>query len=87
MENERWISLNSFMKMRHIGYEAAIELIENNEVEYQKTSGGRYKIKVGGNAVSRELYEKEKERRIQAETTLEMLKTIINKGVNTNENI
>lgn len=85
MENERWISLNSFMKMRHIGYEAAIELIENNEVEYQKTSGGRYKIKVGGNAVSRELYEKEKERRIQAETKLQLVLKIAGEGVKTND--
>ncbi|MBQ9314895.1 MAG: hypothetical protein IJ220_07935 [Clostridia bacterium] len=87
MEDEKWISLNAFMKLRKIGYDTAMDMIEKNEVEYRKTSGGRYRIKVGGNAVSREIYEKEKERRIQAETTLEMLKTIINKGVKTNENI
>lgn len=61
--------------------------MKNGEVEYRKTDGGRYKIKVGGNAVSMEVYEKEKERRIQAETKLNLLKTILEEGVKTNENI
>ena len=74
---EEWISLNEFMRRRKIGYEVAIQMIENNEVEYKKTAGGRYKIKVGGNAVSREVYEQEKEKRIQAETKLNLLKKIL----------
>ena len=83
---EEWISLNEFMKRQHIGYEVALQMIHNGEIEAIKTEGGRYKIKVGGNTVSKELYEKEKERRIQAETTLELVKNLLNKGVNTNEN-
>ena len=44
------------------------------------------KLKFGGNSVSKELYEKEKERRIKAETTLELLKNILDKeGVKYNE--
>lgn len=83
---EEWISLNEFMKRQHIGYEVALQMIHNGEIEAIKTEGGRYKIKVGGNTVSKELYEKEKERRIQAETTLELVKNLLNKGVSTNEN-
>lgn len=83
---EEWISLNEFMKRQHIGYEVALQMIHNGEIEAIRTEGGRYKIKVGGNTVSKELYEKEKERRIQAETTLELVKNLLNKGVNTNEN-
>lgn len=52
-------------------------MIENNELEYKKTEGGHYRIKVGGNSVSREIYEKEKEKRIQAETKLNLLKKIL----------
>ena len=82
---EQWISLNAFMKMRKIGYDTAIEMIENKEVESSKTPGGRYKIKVGGNSVSRELYEQEKEKRIQAETKLNLLKQILVEGEKKNE--
>lgn len=78
---EEWISLNEFMRRRKIGYEVALQMIENNEVEYKKTAGGRYKIKVGGNAVSREVFEQEREKRIQAETKLNLLKKILVEGV------
>lgn len=83
---EEWISLKEFMKRRKVGYEVALQMIENKEVECRKTDGGRYKIKVGGNSVSREIYEQEKEKRIQAETKLNLLKTILNEGVKKNEN-
>lgn len=83
---EEWISQNAYMKRFHCGHKEIQRMIENNEVEYKQSEGGHIKIKVGGNSISREVYEKEKERRIQAETTLEMLKTIINKEVKTNEN-
>jgi len=78
---EEWISLNEFMRRRKIGYEVALQMIENNEVEYKKTAGGRYKIKVGGNAVSREIFEQEREKRIQAETKLNLLKKILVEGI------
>ena len=76
---EQWISLNAFMKMRKIGYDTAIEMIENKEVESSKTPGGRYKIKIGGNTVSNEMYDQAIERAIQAETKLNVLKSILEK--------
>ncbi|MEI3355717.1 MAG: hypothetical protein V8R81_01290 [Clostridia bacterium] len=76
---EQWISLNAFMKMRRIGYDTAIEMIENKEVESSKTPGGRYKIKIGGNTVSKEMYDQAIERAIQAETKLNVLKSILEK--------
>lgn len=83
---EEWISLNEFMKRKKIGYKLAIQLIKNKEVDAKQLPGGRYKIKVGGDSVSKDLYEHEKERRIQAETKLEMLKAILVKEEYTNEN-
>lgn len=53
-----------------------MQMITNNEIDYIKT-GSRYKIKVGGNTVSREIYEQEKEKRIKAEAKLELLKKIL----------
>lgn len=45
MEPE-WISLNEFMRRNKMGYEAAIRLIQNGKVEYDKKDNGQYKIKV-----------------------------------------
>lgn len=74
---EEWISLNEFARRMKLGHSTILKLIADNEIEYMKT-GTRYKIKVGGNTVSREIYEQEKEKRIQAETKLQMLKDFIN---------
>lgn len=78
---EEWISLNEFMKRRKIGYNVALQLLYNKEVEYIKTEGGQYKIKVGGDSISKEMYEREKELRIKAETKLELLKKFLNEEV------
>lgn len=74
---EEWISLNEFMQRYKIGHDVALQMIHNKEVECRKTPGGRYKIKIGGDTVSKEIYDKEKERRIQAETKIELLKKIL----------
>lgn len=74
---EEWISLNEFMKRRKIGYGVALKMLESNEVEFKKTPRGRYKIKVGGDTVSKELYEREMQRRIEAETKLNLLRNIL----------
>ena len=84
--DEEWISLQEFMRRKKIGKDVAFQLLASGKYEYEKTEGGRYKIKIGGDTINKELYEKEKERRIQAETTLELVKNLLNKGVSTNEN-
>lgn len=77
---EEWISLNEYMNRYHTGYKEVKRMMENNEVEYRETEGGHYKIKIGGDTVSREIYEQEKEKRIQAETTIQLLKNILIEG-------
>lgn len=74
---EEWISLTEYMKRFHLGYKEVKKMLDNNELEYKQSEGGRFRIKVGGNTVSRELYESEKEKRIQAETKLELLKRVL----------
>lgn len=85
MPKEEWISMAAYMKRFHIGYAELKRMIYNKEVESRKTEGGQYRIKVGGNNVSIEMYEKEKEKRIQAETTLQLVRKILDEGVKTNE--
>ena len=48
MERE-WVSLNEFMKINHIGYETAKQMIANKTVEAQKIKG-QYKIRLQKNA-------------------------------------
>lgn len=73
---EEWISLNEFMKRYKMGYEAVLKLINEGKVDAQKI-GSRYKIRVGGDTVSRELYEKVLERAIKAETKLQNIKAVL----------
>ena len=67
---EKWISLNEFMRRNNMGYEEAIRLLNSGKIEYQKSEGGRYRIKVGGNI-------KDKEKEILIKENAE-LKAIIN---------
>ena len=74
---EEWISLNEYMRRYKTGYETVKKMIANKEVECRMTPGGYYKIKVGGDSVSKEIYEQEKEKRIKAETTLQLLQNVL----------
>lgn len=74
---EEWISLNEYCKRYKMGYATVINMINNNEVEFKKTPNGYYKIKVGGNMVSRELFEEEHRKRIEAEKTIELIKKML----------
>lgn len=74
---EEFISINEYMRRFKIGYQNVISLIETNQLEYQVTKTGRYRIKVGANTVSFQMYEKAIQRAVIAETKLEMIKKIL----------
>ena len=75
MEQE-WISLNEFKRRNNVGYETVLKMMHEGQIEGKKI-GGRYKIRVGGDTVSRALYEEEHSKRIKAETTIELLQNIL----------
>jgi hypothetical protein len=79
-----WISLNEYCRRYKMSNATVKHLIYTGELEAVQTESGYYKIRVGGDTVSRTDYEREKEKRIQAETKLENILKII--GV-TNEKI
>lgn len=54
---EEWISLQEFMRRKKVGQEVAYQMLHSGKYEYEKTAGGRYKIKVGGDTVPRARYE------------------------------
>lgn len=78
---EEYITLNEYMRRFKLGHQNVLNLIATNQVEYQVTQSGRYRIKVGGNSVSKEMYDKTVERAVKAETKLEILKKILNDDV------
>ena len=78
---EEYITLNEYMRRFKLGHQNVLNLIATNQVEYQVTQSGRYRIKVGGNSVSKEMYDKAVERTVKAETKLEILKKILNDDV------
>lgn len=45
--DEKWISLSEFRRRNNMGYDEAIRLINSGKLEYQRSEGGRYRIKVG----------------------------------------
>lgn len=77
---EKWVSQNEYMKIMGIGFNAVKHLIATGQVETRCT-GSHIKIKVGGDTVSRQLYEEEKAKRIKAETMLENLRNLLKVGV------
>lgn len=74
---EEYISVNEYMRRFKIGHKNVLNLIATNQVEYQITETGRYRIKVGSNAVNIQMYEKAIQRAVIAETKLEMIKKIL----------
>lgn len=54
----KWISLNEFMQKYKVGYEVALQMLDSGQYQYKKTDGGRYKILVDADVVSRAEYEK-----------------------------
>ena len=74
---EEYISVNEYMRRFKIGHKNVLNLIATNQVEYQITETGRYRIKVGSNTVNIQMYEKAIERATIAETKLEMIKKIL----------
>ena len=77
---EEWISLNEYCSRYKMAPEQAKKMISEKQIDYFKTDKGYYKIKVGGDTVSKTIYEEEKKRRIEAENTIDLLKRILIKG-------
>jgi hypothetical protein len=73
---EEWISQNEYMRRYGLGFATVKELVDTKQVESIHV-GSHIRIKVGGNTVSKEIYEEEKKKRIEAETIILTLKKIL----------
>ncbi|MBQ9313532.1 MAG: hypothetical protein IJ220_00795 [Clostridia bacterium] len=74
---EEWISLQEFMRRKKVGQEVAYQMLHSGKYEYEKTAGGRYKIKVGGDTVPRARYEELLQENAELKTKLESVKLLV----------
>ena len=74
---EEWISLQEFMRRHKVGQEVAYQMLHSGKYEYEKTLGGRYKIKVGGDTVPRARYEELLQENAELKTKLESVKLLV----------
>lgn len=77
MPISRYVSAEKYSKESGIGVEEVKRLCRTNQLKHYMTEGGYYKIAVDDDSVSREIFEKERQRRIEAETKLELMKNIL----------
>lgn len=76
--NHKWVSAKAYAEATGLGVEKVKQFIRAGKIEGEQTEDGYWKVKVYDNdAVSREVYQKEVERRVEAETKLELMKDIL----------
>lgn len=76
--NHKWISAKAYAEATGLGAEKVKQFIRDGKLEGLQTEDGYWKVKVYDNdAVSRDVYEKEVERRVKAETKVELMKNIL----------
>ena len=76
----KYVSAEEYSRQSGMGVEEIKRLCRIGEIKCLRTKGGYYKIPVyNDDVVSKELYEEEKQKRIEAETKLSLLKQDLNR--------
>lgn len=73
----KYISAEKYSKESGIGVEEVKRLCRTGQLKHFRTEGGYYKIAIYEDTVPVEQYEEEKKKRIEAETTINLLKQIL----------
>ncbi len=73
----KYVSAEEYSRQSGIGVEEVKRLCRTNQLKHFMTEGGYYKIAVDDDSVSKEQYEEEHRKRIEAETKLQLLKNIL----------
>lgn len=77
MSIPKYVSAEEYSRQSGIGVEEVKRLCRTNQLRHFMTEGGYYKIATDDNSVPIEQFEEEKKKRIEAETTLELLRKIL----------
>lgn len=80
--NHKWVSATEYARQTGLGVEKVKQFIRDGKLEGEQTEDGYWKVKVYNNdCVSKEVFDEEHQKRIEAETTLKntqnMLKEVI----------
>lgn len=73
----RFVSAEEYSRQSGIGVEEVKRLCRTNQLKHFMTEKGYYKIATDDNSVPIEQFEQEKKKRIEAETTLQLLQKIL----------
>lgn len=73
----KYVSAEEYSRQSGIGVEEVKRLCKTNQLKHFMTEGGYYKIATDDNSIPIEQFETEKRKRIEAETTLQLLEKIL----------
>ena len=73
----KYVSAEEYSRQSGMGPEEVKRLCRTNQLKHFRTEKGYYKIAVDDDSVSKEQFEEERQKRIEAETTLQLLKNIL----------
>lgn len=73
----KYVSAEEYSRQSGIGPEEVKRLCRTNQLKHYMTKGGYYKIATDSDSVPKEQFEEEKRKRIEAETTLQLLQKIL----------
>lgn len=74
---EEWISQREYCKRNKVNPDTVKKMIYDGKLESITTKGGHIKIKIGGDTVSREQYEKIYGEYIKLKTILENVQSLV----------
>ena len=77
MAISKYVSAEEYSRQSGIGVEEVKRLCKTNQLKHFMTEGGYYKIAIDNDSISKEQFEEEKRKRIEAETTLQLLEKIL----------
>lgn len=73
----KYVSAEEYSRQSGMGVEEVKRLCRTNQLKHFMTEGGYYKIAVDDDSIPIEQFEEEKRKRIEAETTLQLLEKIL----------
>lgn len=77
---EEWISQKEYCKRYKVNPDTVKRFIYEGKIEAVKTQGGQYRIRIGGDTVSREKYEKLYADYIELKTILSNVQVLVGRN-------
>lgn len=76
--NHKWMSATEYARQTGLGVEKVKQFIRNGKIEGEQTEDGYWKVKVyNDECVSKEVFDEEHQKRVEAETTLKNIQNIL----------